>query len=306
MGKKFIADKIMSGLVGVFSAVVMIFAIMFAIVRENMWPFLIVAALVCPLWHWLLRKFILKEKMLLLWLIRGGAVLGGCLLFAFSARYFPYYTCMDVMIEDCMKTQYEETVKTDTTELVDVTGIQKELFGDYYKVKATVNYRDKKSGENLSEEIALYFDRYKGQYFANFENMRKYRAHYWDYEEGWDICMVDQEELKNLLADFYNTLISGDREAAKTKMCSAMKNTLTEEEWTEWTKVVSDAGTYASADAVKTTSMEYETEDGTPEGKRNSQVVTTSCTLHMSSGDVVVQVAVAEDLLIRNVSVSKI
>ena len=111
MGKKFIIDKIMSGLVGLFSTVVMLFAIMFAIVRETRWPVLIVAALTCPLWHWLLRKYILKDKLLPLWLIRGGAILAGCIFFVYASAWFPFYSCMDVMIEDRMKTQYEEIIK---------------------------------------------------------------------------------------------------------------------------------------------------------------------------------------------------
>jgi hypothetical protein len=175
MGKGFIIDKIMSGLVGIFSTVIMLFAIMLAIVRETMWPFLIVVALECPLWHWLLRKYILKDKMLMLWLIRGFAVIAGCIFLVFANNKFRYYTCFDVVIEDRVSTQYEENIKTDTTELIDITNIQKELVSDYYKVQGTVNYKDTESGETKSEDVVLYFDRNNGQYFASLENMQKYR-----------------------------------------------------------------------------------------------------------------------------------
>jgi hypothetical protein len=175
MGKGFIIDKIMSGLVGIFSTVIMLFAIMLSMVREAMWPFLVVTALTCPLWHWLLRKFILKDHLVKLWIIRGTAVLAGCIFLVFANSRFKYYKCYDIMISDRVSTQYEETIKTDTTELIDITDIKKEQVTDYYKVQGTVNYKDTESGEKKSQDVILYFDRNNGQYFASLENMQEYR-----------------------------------------------------------------------------------------------------------------------------------
>lgn len=176
MGKKYVAEKIFSGLVGVFSSVVMLFAIMFAMVRESMWPFLLVAALTCPLWHWALRKYVLKEQLLKLWIIRGSAVIIGCIFLVFANARFPFYSCRDIMIVDRMNTLYETEIKKDTTELIDVTGIQKSLQGDFYKIDATIHYKDTKTGEKMSVDRELYFDRYNGQYFASLENLKKYRV----------------------------------------------------------------------------------------------------------------------------------
>ncbi len=300
MGKGFIIDKIMSGLVGIFSAVVMFFAIMFAMVRETMWPFLVVAALTCPLWHWLLRKFILKERLVLLWLIRGGAVLAGCVLLSFANRYFPFYTCMDVMIEDRMKTQYEETIKTDHTELVDVTGIQKELVADYYKVKASVNYKDVQSGEEKSEEITLYFDRYNGQYFANFDNMRKYRQHYWNYEEGKDLCMFEQEQVNGVSTRFREALLADDYDSAGKLMSDSLKKTVTEEKWDEWQDMFATRGEYVPQDSPATLSLDYVTEGG----KRTEQLLHISWKIVFTGGEVTVNTVMGEDLKFREAEIA--
>lgn len=303
MGKKFIIDKIMSGLVGIFSTVVMLFAIMFAIVRETRWPFLIVAALTCPLWHWLLRKYILKDKLLPLWLIRGGAILAGCIFFVYASAWFPFYSCMDVMIEDRMKTQYEEIIKTETTEFVDVTGIEKELVADYYKIKASVNYKDTKTGEKKSEEVGLYFDRYKGQYFANFENMRKYRQHYWDYAEGTDISMFEQDQVNDTMTKFGQCLRAGDFDATKKMMCDALKHTITKEQWKQWQTLLADKGEFMSVKSPASISLDYETEDGTADGKRIGQLLNVSWVLELSQGEVTINAVIGEDLLFRKIEI---
>lgn len=300
MGKKFIIDKIMSGLVGVFSTVVMLFAIMFAMVRETIWPFITVAALTCPLWHWLLRKYILKEKLLPLWLIRGGAVMAGCILLVLSNRWFPYYTCLDTMIEDRMKTQYEELIKTDTTELIDVTGIQKEQIADYYKIQAVVNYKDTASGEKKSQDMELYFDRFNGQYFASFDNMRKYRQHYWNYEEGREMCMFEQDKVNEVTTKLNQAFLSGDINAAKELAADSLKETLTEEQWSQWQNVITSAGTYSGAESPAEISLDYVTKDG----KRTGQLLREKWTVTMSDGTFTVEAVLGEDLLFQSIQLS--
>lgn len=300
MGKKFIIDKIMSGLVGVFSTVVMLFAIMFAMVRETIWPFITAAALTCPLWHWLLRKYILKEKLLPLWLIRGGAVMAGCIFLVLSNRWFPYYTCMDTMIEDRMKTQYEELIKTDTTELIDVTGIQKEQVADYYKIQAVVNYKDTASGEKKSQDMELYFDRFNGQYFASFDNMRKYRQHYWNYEEGREMCMFEQDKVNDVTTKLNQAFLSGDINAAKELAADSLKETLTEEQWSQWQNVITSAGTYSGAESPAEISLDYVTKDG----KRTGQLLREKWTVTMSDGSFTVEAVLGEDLLFQSIQLS--
>lgn len=300
MGKKFIIDKIMSGLVGIFSAVVMMFAIMFAMVRETIWPFITVAALTCPLWHWLLRKYILKDKLLPLWLIRGGAVMAGCILLSFSNRWFPYYTCMDAMIEDRMNTQYEELIKTDTTEFVSVTGIQKEQIADYYKIQAVINYKDTASGEKKSQDTELYFDRFNGQYFANFDNMRKYRQHYWNYEENREMCMFEQDKVNETTTKLNQALLAGNINAAKELAADSLKQMLTEEQWRQWQDVITSAGTYSGAESPAEISLDYVMKDG----KRTGQLLREKWTVTMSEGSFTVEAVIGEDLLFQSIQLS--
>lgn len=300
MGKKFIIDKIMSGLVGIFSAVVMMFAIMFAMVRETIWPFITVAALTCPLWHWLLRKYILKEKLLPLWLIRGGAVMAGCILLVLSNRWFPYYTCIDTMIEDRMNTQYEELIKTDTTEFASVTGIQKEQIADYYKIQAVINYKDTASGEKKSQDMELYFDRFNGQYFANFDNLRKYRQHYWNYEEGREMCMFEKDKVNEATTKLNQAFLAGDIKAAKDLAADSLKQTLTEEQWKQWQKTIRSAGTYSGGESPAEISLDYVTKDG----KRTGQLLREKWTVPMSDGSFTVEAVLGEDLLFQRLQLS--
>lgn len=300
MGKKFIIDKIMSGLVGIFSAVVMMFAIMFAMVRETIWPFITVAALTCPLWHWLLRKYILKEKLLPLWLIRGGAVMAGCILLVLSNRWFPYYTCIDTMIEDRMNTQYEELIKTDTTEFASVTGIQKEQIADYYKIQAVINYKDTASGEKKSRDMELYFDRFNGQYFANFDNLRKYRQHYWNYEEGREMCMFEKDKVNEATTKLNQAFLAGDIKAAKDLAADSLKQTLTEEQWKQWQKTIRSAGTYSGGESPAEISLDYVTKDG----KRTGQLLREKWTVPMSDGSFTVEAVLGEDLLFQRLQLS--
>lgn len=301
MGKKFIIDKLMSGLIGIFSTVIMLFAIMFAMVRENIWPFLVVAALTCPLWHWLLRKYILKDKLLVLWSIRGGAILVGCVLLSLSNRWFPYYKCMDLMIQDRMSTQYENTIKTDTTEFIDVTGIQKELVADYYKIQAVINYQDKKAGEKKSQNMTLYFDRFSGQYFANFDNMRKYREHSWGYEEGIEMCMFEQERVNEITTKLNQALLAGDFEAAQELMSPGLKKTVTKEQWKQWQAVIAAKRDLASMEkSAAEISLDYEMENG----KRTGQLLKESWTVKMTGGEFSVEAVLGEDLRFRSIQVT--
>lgn len=199
-----------------------------------------------------------------------------------------------------MKTQYEELIKTDTTELIDVTGIQKEQIADYYKIQAAINYKDTASGEKKSQEMELYFDRFNGQYFANFDNLRQYRQHYWNYEEGREMCMFEQDQVKETTTKLNQAFLSGDINAAKELAADSLKETLTEEQWNQWQAVITSAGTYSGAESPAEISLDYVTKDG----KRTGQLLREKWTVTMSDGTFTVEAVLGEDLLFQSIQLS--
>lgn len=296
MGKGYLIDKIMSILVGTFSLVVMIFAVMYAMVRENMWPFIIVAGLTCPLWHWLLRKFILKDNPKVYWIIRGSAVFLGCVIISYGISHYPYYNCLDMMVKDRISTQYEETIKNDNTEYVDATVLQKEQHGDYYKVQGNANYKE--NGEAKSQTITLYFDRMNGQYFANFDNMRKYRQHYWDYDEDKDLCMIEQDSVNEKTTELVRCFTDNDYDAAKQIMSDDLIKEVTKDKWQEWQKIFKAKGTFTAIESQTNETVSYEEKDG----KRTGQLLPVELVLQFSGGNVTVNTVIGEDLKFRQIS----
>lgn len=295
MGKGYIIDKIMNALVGTFSLVIMIFAVMYAMVRENMWPFIIVAGLTCPLWHWLMRKFILKDNRKVYWIIRSAAILLGCIIISYGIRNNPYYNCLDMMIKDRISTQYEETIKNENTEYVDATVLSKELMGDYYKVQGNANYKE--NGEEKSKNITLYFDRMNGQYFANFDNMRKYRQHYWEYEENMELCMIERSSVYEKTELLVQDILDNDYKNAKKLMSEKLAQNVTKETWDTWQEAISARGEFNAVESQTETAITYESEDG----KRVGQLLSLKIVLQFSKETLTVNVSLGEDLKFREI-----
>ena len=203
MKVKFVAEKIASSLVSLYSFFVMIVALMHVMVMDVIWPFAVAAAVVCPVWFWYVDKRWLSEKRILSWIIRLGALLTGILIFTIGRDKCPYYRYMQNMAQENMKVYFEKNVQTDDMKFKEVKNITKEETEEYFLVSAAVVYTDPtdtvptgtavfgssvqgsegsvssgsvvaKDGDEKEVYITLYFDRWSGQYFASMEDMQQY------------------------------------------------------------------------------------------------------------------------------------
>lgn len=184
-----LASKIAGALISLYSFIVMLYAVMYIIVMDTFWPFVIAAILVCPFWFWAVDKKWLHERKVARWLIRLGTLVAGCLIFTLGHQFYPYYRYMTVMATENVRVYFEDHKKdltqsgTDKAEFVEAVDLQRadgkpEKEGDdieYYVITAKAKYKDTATGKTEeSKEIRLLFDRWSGHFFENMKKMQQY------------------------------------------------------------------------------------------------------------------------------------
>ncbi len=142
MKVKFVAEKIASSLVSLYSFFVMIVALMHVMVMDVIWPFAVAAAVVCPVWFWYVDKRWLSEKRIISWIIRLGALVAGILIFTIGRDKCPFYRYMENMAQESMKAYFEKNIQTDAMKFKSVKDVTKEETEEYFLVSATVTYMD--------------------------------------------------------------------------------------------------------------------------------------------------------------------
>ena len=166
--------KLVDLILNFMSIIITLYAVALAMVREIAWPFIVIAAVVCPLWVILAKKLFWQDKQVMAWIIRGAIVLGGYVLLSVSVSYCRYNRCIPVVAEENFRTQFEEQTKDKKWEYVGLNEMSQNIKGDFTELTAVISYKDDKGAENTIEET-LYFDRLNGRYYKSEANLKAYR-----------------------------------------------------------------------------------------------------------------------------------
>ncbi len=167
-------SKLVDLIVNFFSVIVMLYAVALAIAREVSWPFIVIAAVVCPLWIIAARKLFWQEKPIVSWCVRGVILIGCYVFLGVCIRHFPYNRCHPVVARDNFQKNFENNIRTDEMEYQGMEEISKKIVGDYMELTTIISYQ-MPDGTIQTREMTMYFDRLNGKYYGTKEEMDEYR-----------------------------------------------------------------------------------------------------------------------------------
>ncbi len=167
-------SRLVELLINFLSILVMVMAGAFAIAREISWPFILIAAVECPLWVIAAKKLFWEDKPVLGWIVRGALLVGGYVLLSVSTRFCVYNRCHPSVTQETFQKQFEEE-KESGTEFQSLGEIESTIKGDYTELKTVAFYKNTGDGSAGERELTLYFDRRNGRYYGSVEDMEKYR-----------------------------------------------------------------------------------------------------------------------------------
>ena len=167
-------SKLVDLILNFMSIIITLYAVALAMVREIAWPFIVIAAVVCPLWVILAKRLFWQDKQVLAWVVRGAIVLGGYVLLSVSVRYCRYNRCIPVVAEENFRNYFTEQNEEKKLEYVRMDGLSQNIMGDFTELTAVIVYKDSSSTENTTE-MKLYFDRLNGRYYESEEKLKAYR-----------------------------------------------------------------------------------------------------------------------------------
>lgn len=226
--------------------IVMLMALAFAFARENPVIFVVLAAVVCPLWYKVIQKYWFREKPVVSALVRAVILIGGYLLLTQAIKWNPYNRCHESVARDSFERRFEEINQDQGYTVGEVGDIEQKEMWDYMKLTAPVSYKDKE-GKQESQEIVLYFDRLDGKFYKDFESLRKYRK---EYREKYktnsfrDRQFFDDEALEVRVQELNGYLTEGQYDAAKKLMDTELQGKVTEEVWKGWQDKTVALGTF--------------------------------------------------------------
>lgn len=226
--------------------IVMLMAVAFAFARENPVIFVVLAAIVCPLWYKVVQKSWLKEKPIVSVVLRAVILIGGYFLLTQAIKWNPYNRCHDSVAREKFQQHFEQTYSDKGYKFGEVGAITQKEMWDYLKLTAPVSYKDQ-SGKDASQDITLYFDRVDGKFYKDFEAMRKYRK---DYRKEYkdrdfrDRQFFDDEKLDAAVAQYNTFLLKDQYDELLSKMDGDLKKKVTETVWKEWQDAAESLGEF--------------------------------------------------------------
>ena len=280
--------------------IVMLMALAFAFARENPVVFVVLAALVCPLWYKVVQKYWFREKPMVSALVRFVILVGGYILLTQAIKWNPYNRCHESVAKEKFQQHFEEVNADNGYTFGEVGTIAQKEMWDYLKLTAPVSYTDK-SGEKGSQEIILYFDRVDGKFYENFEKMKEYRKAYRaEYKKNSfrNRQFFDEEQLDATVEELNNYLVSNQYDDMKAKMNEDLQNKISEDSWRDWQNTIAALGTYQKQD-LPTEKNWYVTDD-----EDHIQTMEVKETLSFSQGKLNVRMVLQDDLTLTILEVN--
>lgn len=226
--------------------IVMLMALAFAFARENPVLFVILAAVVCPLWYKVVQKYWLRERPVVSALIRAVILIAGYLLLTKAISWFPYNRCYDSVAKENFQKSFEEINKDAGYTFDEVGDITKKEMWDYMKLTAVVSYKDK-DGQTGSQDMLLYFDRLDGKYYKDFDALKEYRQAYRkEYKSNSfrNRLFFNEEELDAKIEELNDHIVKNEYDAVRAVMDAGLADSVTEEVWRGWQETMASLGTF--------------------------------------------------------------
>lgn len=280
--------------------IVMLMAVAFAFARENPVIFVVLAALVCPLWYKVVQKAWLKEKPVVSAIIRAVIIIGGYLLLTQAIKWNPYNRCHDSVAREKFQQHFEEMNSEKGYQFGEVGDIAQKEMWDYLKLTAPVSYKDK-SGTTASQDMTIYFDRVDGKFYKDFEAMKEYRKEYREeYKERnfRDRQFFDDEKLDAAVEEYNTYLVKNQYDALQGKMDTQLKGKVTETVWKGWQDKVAALGTFQKQETPVEKNW-YVTED-----ENHIQTMEVKEVLDFAQGKLSVTMVFQDDLTLQSMEVN--
>lgn len=271
-------------------------SLLFAVVYETSLPFIFSGILSCPVIYWYIRKRVGEERRKILWLIRGVLLFVGALIWFWSIGLFPYTRCYEFLVKQEAKQYYKEHIEKEGSEFQEIRSITKQESGDYLKIYVTLVYIDGESAKKMEQELILYFDRFNGKYYNDFDAMVDYRNQHPEEYTGRITLNYEEAKVNEKVEELIQFYVENDFASWQMRADDKLMQQVTVEDWKAWQEKQDDIGSYKRV-SDQSWGMEL-TED-----KKKVDVLTVSVVLQYETGTVTLYVALGEDLQMKEFEV---
>lgn len=288
--------KVASGFLYVWAGILFILGMKFVITREQSWPGMILAVLVCPVTYYVLRRKFCAEHPVWLGVFRGITLGFTPVVMGFLLMANPYYRCFDFSVTSHAKGYFDEHIRTDQVEYQSVSSIQKPEYADYRIVTAMVEYEDRQTKQKMNQAVTFYFDRLSGEYYHSFDEMRQYRREHADEYllEAFHFEEIAVNERMEEIADY---VVRNDYAGIQQILGEGCKEEVTEPKWAGWNQELSLLGNY-----LKTVSVASSWQ--TAEDAVHTQTIDVTMTMQFVSGTAELIMTLNEDMKLERLSLN--
>lgn len=289
--------KIGNVILYVYSTFMFLMAIDELVERENSAPAIVLVVLLCPGFYWLLHKKWGETKRIPVWIFRGVTLALapfaiGCVILA-----CPNHRCFDFSVERQAKEHFEAENNMEVLEYKEVTSIQKPLTADYRTVTALVKYADRQTGQEMQQEVHMYFDCVEALWFDTFEEMRQYRRMHAS-EQFVAMCHFEEAALDARMDEVIGYVVDDQYEEIQSVLTESCRNDVTESKWEEWQQKLSSLGSYQK---IKDMSWNYDV----AEDEFNSQTFSVTIVVGFIDGVANLEMVINEEMMLERLEVAK-
>ncbi len=288
--------KIGNGVLNVCGFLLCINSLGFAIVSDTAIPFILSAILGCPVIYWYIRRKAGMERCKRLWAIRAGLLFASGFVWFLSIGFFPYARCYNFLVKQEARMYYDQKIAVEGSEFQEVRSITKQEMGDYLKIYVTMVYVDGESAKKMEQELILYFDRFNGKYYNDFDAMVGYRNQHPEEYIGRITMNYEEAKVNEKVEELIQFYVENDFASWQMRADEALLQQVTVEDWKVWQEKQSDIGVYK-----RVADQNWGTE--LTEDRKKVDVLTVSVVLQYETGTVTLHVALGEDLQMKEFEV---
>lgn len=290
--------KIGNVILYVWSSLLFIIAILVIVRNEDTALAIIPAILMCPGLYWLIHKKWGETKQICVWVFRGITLALGPFAIGYVLLMCPHYRCYDFSIEKQAREIFESNNDMELLEYEKVTSIKKPLDVDYRTVTAMVKYASRQTGQEMQQEVHMYFDCIENLWFDTFEEMRQYRREH-AAEQYFTMCHFEMSALDARLDEIIEYVAEDHYEKIQPLLAGACRGDVTESKWKQWQQELSPLGEYQGKRGMSGQQYDF------AEDAVNSQTFSVTAKLGYAEGTANLKMTINEELMLEKLEVAK-
>lgn len=288
--------KVASGFLYVWAGILFIVEMRAVITREQSWPGMILAILVCPATYYVLRRKFRADHPVWLGVFRGITLGLAPVAMGFLLMMNPYYRCFDFSVTSHAKGYFDEHIRTDQVEYRSVSSIQKPEYADYRIVTAMVEYEDCRTKQKMNQAVTLYFDRLSGEFYNSFGEMRQYRREH-AAEYLLEAFHFEEVAVNDRIREAADYVVRNDYAGIQQILEDGCREEVTEPKWAGWNQELSPLGDY-----LKTASVASSWQVG--KDAAHTQTIGVTVTLQFVSGTAELTMTLNEEMKLEKLSLN--